>query len=89
MLALDLKSYLDFKSHQLDIYKIYLYGKDPYEAKYQMLIYKHESVPLRHYNAPKTFIEYSNDIKDVHRNIDGYNQRRKQEILIVLDMIDG
>ena len=29
-------------NNQLDIDKVYLYAKDPYEAKYQYLIKKHE-----------------------------------------------
>ena len=29
-------------NHQPDIHKIYLYAKDPYEAKYQLLINKRE-----------------------------------------------
>ena len=44
--------------------KIYLYVKDPYEAKYKFLIKKHESVGLKHYNDPKAFIEYSDDMDD-------------------------
>ena len=35
-----------------DIDKIHLYGKDPYEAKYQYLINKLEKVGLNHYNDP-------------------------------------
>ena len=39
--------------------------KDPYEAKYQCLINKTESAALKHFNDPKIFIEYSNDMQDV------------------------
>ena len=56
-----------------DIDKIYLYAKDPYEAKYQYLINKREDVDIDHFNDPKTFIEYSNDMHDVYKNIDEYN----------------
>ena len=49
-------------NNQLDIGKIYLYAKDPYEEKYQFLINKRESTGLKHLNDPKAFIEYSNDI---------------------------
>ena len=42
--------------------KIYLYAKDPYEAKYQYLINIREKVGLERFNDPKAFIEYSNDI---------------------------
>ena len=50
-----------------DIDKIYLYGKDPYEAKYQHLINKREKAGLGHFSDPKTFIEYSNDMQDVYK----------------------
>ena len=55
--------------NQPDIDKIYLYAKDPYEAKYQYLINKRESVGINHFNNPKAFIEYSNDMRDVYKNI--------------------
>ena len=45
-------------NNQPDIDKIYLYAKDPYEAKYQFLINKRESKALKHFNDPKAFIEY-------------------------------
>ena len=37
---------------------MYLYAKDPYEAKYQYLINKREKVGVSHYEDPKAFIEY-------------------------------
>ena len=55
-------------NNQPDIDKIYLYAKDPYEAKYQYLINKRESTGLKHFNNPKGFIEYSNEIQDVYKN---------------------
>ena len=63
---------LNLINNQPDIDKIYLYSKDPYEAKYQFLIKKkkRESTGLKHFNDPKTFIEYSNDMNDVYKNID-------------------
>ena len=48
---------------QPGIDKIYLYVKDPYEAKYQYLINKCKRVGLNQFNDPKAFIEYSNDSK--------------------------
>ena len=51
--------------NQPDTDKIYLYAKNPYEAKYQYLINKREVVGLDHFNDPKTYIEYSNDMRDV------------------------
>ena len=79
---------LNLIENQPDIDKIYLYAKDPYEAKYQYLINKREKVGLNHYDDPKAFIEYSNDMQDVSKNIDEYNIDREHKILIVLaDMI--
>ena len=72
---------------QPDIDKIYLYAKDPYEAKYQFLINKKESTGLKHFNDPKAFIEYSNDLHDVYKNIDDYNPDKESKILIVFDDI--
>ena len=71
--------------NQPDIDKIYLYAKDPYEAKYQYLINKRESVGINHFNDPKAFIEYSNDMQDVYKNIDEYNTDKERKILIVFD----
>ena len=53
---------LNLIENQQDIDKIYLYAKDPYEAKYQYLINKRERVGINHFNDPKAFIEYSNDM---------------------------
>ena len=63
----------NFITKQLDIDKIYLYAKDPYETKYQILINKRGRIGLKHFNDPKGFIEYSNDMQNVYKNIDGYN----------------
>ena len=60
-------------NNQLDIDKIYLYAKDPYEKKYQYLIKKREEVGLDHFDDPKAFIEYSNEMQDVYKNIEDYN----------------
>ena len=40
-------------NNQPDIDKTYLYAKDPYEAKYQLLINKTERAGLKHFNDPK------------------------------------
>ena len=76
---------LNLINNQLDIDKIYLYAKDPYETKYQYLINKREEVGLDHFDDPKPFMEYSNDMQDVYKNIDDYNPRKKRKILIVFD----
>ena len=75
-------------NNQPDIDKIYLYVKDPCERKYQYLINKREKVGLDHFNDPRAFIEYSNDIQDIYKNIEDYNPRKKGKVLIVFaDMI--
>ena len=76
---------LNLINNQPDIDKIYLYAKDPYEAKYQLLINKRKSTGLKHFNDPRAFIEYSNDMQDVYENIDEYNIDKKLKILIVFD----
>ena len=76
---------LNLIHNQPDIDKIYLYAKDPYEDKYQYLINKRESVGLKHFNDPKAFIEYSNDMHDVYKNIDNYNPDKENKILIIFD----
>ena len=64
---------LNLINNQPDIEKIYLYAKDPYEKKYQYLINKREKVGLNHFNDPKAFMEYSNDMQDIYQNIEDYN----------------
>ena len=76
---------LNLINNQPDINKIYLYAKDLYESKYQFLINKRESTGLRHFNDPKAFIEYSNDMQDVYKNINEYNEDKERKILIVFD----
>ena len=72
-------------NNQSDIDKIYLYAKDPYEAKYQYLIKKREKLGLNHYDDSNVFIEYSNNMQDVYKNIEDYNPRKNRKILIVFD----
>ena len=79
---------LNLIENQPDIDKIYLYAKDPYEAKYQYLINKKEGVGIDHFNDPKSFIDYSNDMLNVYKNIDEYNPDKERKTLIVFgDMI--
>ena len=70
---------LNLINNQTDIDKIYLYAKDQY------LISKREKVGLDHFKDPRAFIEYSNDMQSVYKNIEDYNPGKKRKILIVLD----
>ena len=72
-------------NNQPDIDKIYLYAKDPYEATYQYLIKLREQVGLDYFNDSKAFIEYSNEMSDVYKNIEDYNPDSKRKVLIVFD----
>ena len=40
---------------------------------------------INHFNDPKAFIEYSNDMQDVYKNIYKYNPDKGNKILIVFD----
>ena len=55
-----------------------MYAKDPYKSKYQFLIDKIESTGLKHFNDPKAFIEYSNDMQEVYENIEECNIGKKR-----------
>ena len=46
---------LNLIENQPEIDKIYLYAKDPYEAKYQDLINKREGVGINHFKDLKSF----------------------------------
>ena len=76
-------SLFDLINYQTD--KIYLYAKDPYEAKYKFLIKKRESTGLKNFNDYTAFIEYSNDMNDNYKNIREYNSNNKRKILIAFD----
>ena len=75
----------DLINQQLNIEKIYLHAKDPYQVKYQFLINKQECTGLRHLNDSKAFIEYSNDVNDINKSTEVYNPNKKRKILIVFD----
>ena len=62
-----------------------MYAKDPYEEKYQYLINIREKVGIDNFNNLKVFIEYSNDMHDVYKDINEYNIDKVPKILIVFD----
>ena len=76
---------LNLINNQPDIDKIYLYAKDPSEAKNQHLINKFEKVRLGHFNDPRAFVEYLNDMQDIYKKIENYNPNKKRKVLIVFD----
>ena len=78
-------SLFNLMSQQPVIDKIYLCAKGPYVAKYQFLINKRECIGLKHLNDSKAFIENSNDMYDIYKNIEKHNPNKKGKILIVFD----
>ena len=50
-----------------------------------MFLNKRESTRLKYLNDSKAFIEYSNDMDDIYKNIEEYNPNKKRKILIVFD----
>ena len=79
------KSLINLINEQPDIDKIYFCTKDPYKAKYQFLINKRESTGLKHLNDSKAFIEYSNYMDDIYKNIEEFISNINRKILIVFD----
>ena len=57
-------------NQNINIDKIYLYQKNHFEPKYQLLINKREQNSIKHFKVTKVFIEYSIDVKDVYPNVD-------------------
>ena len=51
----------------------FIYMKKIHMKQYQYLINKSEKVGLNHYDDPKAFTEYSNDMQDVYKNIEEHN----------------
>ena len=76
---------LNLINYEPDIDRIYLYAKDPYEAKYQLLINKRESTGLKYLNYSKAFIENSNDMNDICKSIEEHCPHKKLKLLIVFD----
>ena len=68
---------LNLINNKPDIDKIYLYAKNPSQAKYRFLINKWECTDLKYLNDSKAFIEYSNDMDDIYKNVEDYNPNKK------------
>ena len=65
-----------------------MYAKDLTKPKYEFLIKKREDAGTKHSSDSNAFIECSNTMDDVYKNVDDYNPNRERIILIVFnDMI--
>ena len=58
------------KHQRPDIDKIYLYIKDSFELKYQLLINGREKVGIKKLKNPKEFVDYSQTNDDVYENLE-------------------
>ena len=76
---------LNLINGQKDIDKIYLYAKDLSEPKYEYLIKNRKNAGIKHLNDSNAFIECSNTMNKVYKNIDDYNLNKRRKILIVFD----
>ena len=65
--------------HQSDTEKNYLYAKDLYEVKCQLLINKRENSGIKHFNDFKAFIENSINMDDIYKNFEEYNPNKKRK----------
>ena len=61
---------LNLIKEQDDIDNIYLYAKDLSELKYEFLIKKREAAGIKYFNDLNAFIECSNTVDGVYKNID-------------------
>ena len=65
------------KNQQPDIDKAYLYVKDPFESKYQLLINGRKKIGIENSKNLKAFADYSETIH-VYENFENYNLTKKR-----------
>ena len=68
-----------------DIDKIYLYFKDSFESKYQLLINWREKAWVKQFNLSKALINYSQTIDNIYQNLE--DPTNKIKVLIAFDDI--
>ena len=77
---------LNLINQQPHIDKVFLYAKDTYEEKYQLLIKKEKNVGPKHCNDPNPHIEYCSHMDNIYGNIDEYSPNIRLH-LIAFDCI--
>ena len=76
------------KHQRPDDDQIYLFVKDPFKSKYQLLISGRKKEGSKHEKTSKAFFDFSQTIDDVSENLEGYNSTKNGKVLIVFaDMI--
>ena len=73
------------KNQQPVIDKIYLYAKDPFKWKYQLLINAREKVAIKKLQNPKAFIHYLQTFDNVYQNSEDIYPTKKRTVLIAFD----
>ena len=68
-----------------DIDKIYLYSKDLFGSKYQLLIDERKKIWIENFKNSKAFTDYSQTTDDVYESLEDYDPRKKRRVLIVFD----
>ena len=77
---------LNLSKNQLpDIDTIYLFVKDSFESKYELLIKASEKVKIKSLKNPKVFANHLQTIYDVYENLEDYNPTKNRKMLIVFD----
>ena len=51
----------------------------------KQILIKHQGAGIKNFNNFQAFVEYSNDISDIYKNIQEYNSNKKRKILSVFD----
>ena len=78
------------KHQRPDIDKIYLFVKDSFKSKYQLLINGREKVGINTPKNLKTFIDHLQATDDVYKQLKDYNATKTRRVLIVSDdVIEG
>ena len=68
------------KHQRPDIDKIYLYVKDPFESKCQLLFNGREKLRIKNLKNPKALIDYLQGIDDVYENLEDYNPIKERRV---------
>ena len=61
------------KHQRSDVDNIYLYVKDPFASKYQLLFNGREKVWIKELKNSKAFIDYLQATDDVYESLEDYN----------------
>ena len=75
------------ETNALILTNIYLYVKDPFKSKDQLIINGREKVGIKKLKNTKALIEYPQKTDDVYENLEDHNPTKKIKVLIVFDNV--